>query len=253
MIKKILFIIVFINVLNLNAQVLNIEHLRIANDSTGFAGSIGVNLQLIKNTRDIFIFGNTIYVQYRNGKNLIFLINRFSWKKIDDIDIINKGVIHLRYNYKLTDVVSLEAFGQIQYNTISKIKSRQLVGGGTRFKLTEKEKFKAYLGTLFMYEYEKILNDPNPTIYHNNYRFSGYLSFGIFPSENFIFTSTTFYQPRLDQFNDYRIYSQNSVSFRVFKKLSLLLTYAISYDTFPAAGIPKTQYDFLNGLVYTFN
>jgi len=251
MLKKLFFFILFIGVINTNAQVLNIEHLRIANDTTGFAGSIGVNLQLIKNTRDIFIFGNTIYAQYRNQKHLLFLINNISYKKIDEDDIINKGTMHLRYNYKLNDIVSLEAFGQLQYNTISKIKSRQLIGGGTRFKLSEKEKYKFYLGTIFMHEYEKI--DENPYIYNTDYRFSGYISFRFFPTESFTLTSTTFYQPRLDRFNDYRIYNQNSLSLRIIKKLSLQLTYIISYDAFPAEGIPKTQYELFNGLVYTFD
>ena len=251
MIKKILFIILFTSAINSNAQVLNIEHLRIAKDTSGFAGSIGINLQLIKNTRDIFIFGNTMYLQYRNKKHIAFLINNISYKKINDEDIINKGTMHLRYNYKLSEIVTLEAFGQLQYNTISKIKMRQLIGGGTRFKLAEKEKYELYLGTILMHEYEKI--DADPYIYNRNYRFSGYLSFRIFPTKNFIFTSTTFYQPRLDKFNDYRIFNQNSLSLRIIKKLSLQLTYTISYDAFPAEGIPKTQYQLLNGLVYTFD
>ena len=251
MFKKLLLATVFFTVLNVNAQVLNIEHLRIANDSSGFAGSIGVNLQLIKNTRDIFIFGNTIYLQYRKSDHLLFLINNISYKKINDEDIINKGTMHLRYNYKLNDIVTLEAFGQLQYNTISKIKMRQLIGGGTRFKITEKEKYKAYLGTIFMYEHEKIDNDPY--IYNKDFRFSGYLSFRVFPTKSFIFTSTTFYQPRIDKFSDYRIYNQNSLSLRIIKKLAVNLTYVISYDSFPAAGIPKTQYELLNGLVYTFD
>ncbi len=251
MIKKLLFFILFTSAININAQVLNIEHLRISNDTLGFAGSIGVNLQLIKNTRDIFIFGNTIYLQYRNGKHLVFLINNISYKKINDDDIINKGTMHLRYNYKITDILTLEAFGQLQYNTISKIEMRQLIGAGTRFKITDKEKYKAYLGTILMHEYEKIDNDPS--IYNRDYRFSGYLSFRFFPTKNFIFTSTTFYQPRIDKFSDYRIFSQNSISLKIIKKLALQLTYSISYDTFPAEGIPKTQYQLLNGLVYTFD
>ncbi|MEN8124383.1 MAG: DUF481 domain-containing protein [Bacteroidota bacterium] len=251
MIKKFFFPILLVIVINANAQVLNIEHLRIVNDSTGFAGSIGINLQLIKNTKDIFIFGNTIYAQYRKKEHLIFLINNISYKKINDEDIINKGTMHLRYNYKLNDIVTLEALGQLQYNTISKIEMRQLIGGGTRFKITEKEKYKIYLGTILMHEYEKINNEPN--IFNNDFRFSGYLSVRLYPTQNIIFTSTTFYQPRLDNFNDYRIYNQNSFSIKVFKKLSLQLTYIISYDTFPAEAIPKTQYELLNGLVYTFD
>ncbi len=251
MIKKLLLLI-FIFQFNLSkAQVIDIEHLRQEADTLGFSGSIGVNLQVTKNTKDILFFGGTAYVQYRNGRHLALFMNNTSYKKADNVDIINKGTNHLRYNYRLNDLITFEAFLQAQYNSISKIDQRQLVGGGPRFRLKEKDKYKVFLGTLFMYEHEKI-NNP-PAEYHNNFRFSGYLSVRYFPTEHITIGSTTFYQPRIDKFNDYRIYSYNSISIKLIKKLSLKLTYVIGYDTYPANGVPKTQYDLLNGIVYVFD
>jgi putative salt-induced outer membrane protein YdiY len=220
-------------------------------DTLGFAGSVGVNLQITKNTKDILFFGGTAYVQYRNGKHLALFLNNTSFKKVNDAEIINKGTNHLRYNFKLNELITIEGLLQLQYNSISKIDQRQLAGGGLRFRLAQKEKYKLFLGTIFMFEHEKI-NNP-PVEYNDDIRFSGYLSLRYFPADNITFASTTFYQPRIDKFNDYRIYSYNSLSIRLIKKLSLKITYALSYDTHPAQGIPKTQYDLLNGIVYVFN
>lgn len=251
MIKKISLVLFIVQFSFIHAQVIDIEHLRLEADSIGFAGSAGINLQITKNTKDILFFGGTAYVQYRNGRHLALFLNNTSYKKVNDNAIINKGTSHLRYNYELNNLITLEALLQAQYNSISKIDQRQLVGAGPRFRLAKKEKYKLFLGTIFIFEHEKI-NNP-PAEYHDNFRFSGYFSVRYFPTDNMTLASTTFYQPRLDKFYDYRIYSYNSISIRLIKKLSFKLTYTISYDTFPAEGIPKTQYDLLNGIVYVFD
>ena len=140
MIKKLLLIIFIIPFSLINAQVIDIEHLRLEADTLGFAGSVGANLQITKNTKNILFFGGTAYIQYRNGRHLALFLNNTSYKKINDAAIINKGTSHLRYNYKLNDRITLEALLQAQYNSISKIDQRQLIGAGPRFKLAEKEK-----------------------------------------------------------------------------------------------------------------
>ncbi len=235
----------------MKAQVLNVENLRSEKDSTGFSGSIALNIDLIKNTKNIFSFGNTNYIQYKKDRHLLFFISDIAFKKVDDDAIVDRGSYHLRYNYKWNEWLTFEAFGQSYNNSISKIDKRQLIGAGPRFKLLEKETYKMILGTIFMYEYEKENNDV--PIHHNDYRLSTYFTFTYFPTDNLTFKSTTFFQPRLDQFNDYRINSYNSLTVKLIEKLALSITYVLSYDTYPALTIPNTQYELLNGIVYTFD
>jgi len=251
MFKKITFIFVFFISTTIYSQFINPDALRIEKDSSGFAGSIGLDIALIKNTSTIFSLGNSVYVQYRKNKHLVFFINNLNLKKVDDEYIINKGTQHLRYNYKINDRITWEAFAQSHYNAISKIDRRQLIGTGPRFTVFTEKKYDAFVGTLFMYEHEKI--DEVPTIYHDDLRFSGYLTFRLFPTKNFTATSTTFYQPKLSEFSDFRIYSHNSLMFKVLKDLSIGITYVATYDSEPASGIPKFQYRLLNGLSYTFD
>ena len=137
----------------------------------------------------------------------------------------------------------------LQYHFFNRQKA--LVGTGPRITLFKEKKFDVYLGTLFMYEYE--ITEEDVTIYNNDIRFSGYLSARYFPSENFTLASTTFYQPLANQLNDYRIYSHNSIMFKVWKELALGITIVATYDTFPAKGIPEFQYQLLNGISYTFD
>lgn len=250
--KRIIFLILLLVNLSLaKAQVLNVENLRSEKDSTGISGSIALNINLIKNTKNIFSFGNTNYIQYKNDRHLLFFISDVAFKKVDNEAIVDQGTYHLRYNYKWNEWLTFEAFGQSYNNSISKIDLRQLVGGGARFELVEKETYKIILGAIFMYEHEK--EDNEIPIYHDDYRMSPYFTFTIFPNDNLTFKSTTFFQPRIDQFNDYRINSYNSLVIKLVEKLALSITYILSYDTYPAQTIPNTQYELLNGIVYSFD
>jgi hypothetical protein len=246
------FTLLLANLSFVNAQVLNVENLRSEKDSAGISGSIGLNINLIKNTKNIFSLGNTNYIQYKKERHLLFFISDIAYKKVDNEAIVDNGTYHLRYNYKWNEWLSLEAFAQSYNNSISNIDQRQLVGAGTRFRLSQKEKYKMILGTILMFEHEKEDNAVAP-IYHDDFRLSTYFTFTYFPSENLTFKSTTFFQPRLDKFNDYRVHSYNSLTVKLIDKLALSITYVLSYDTYPAATIPNTQYELLNGIVYSFD
>lgn len=251
MLKKIFFLIILFIGTNTYAQFINPESVRSKKDSTGFSGSIGLDVSIIKNTISIFSLGNSIYVQYNNKKHLVFFINNINIKKVNGEDIINRSTQHLRYNYKFKPGIALEAFMQSHSNTVSKIDKRQLIGAGPRFTIIDEKDFKTYLGTLIMYEYEKIKEEE--LIYNRDFRFSGYASFRWSPVKNTTVTSTTFYQPKIDEFGDFRIFSTNSLLFNVVKGLSIGVNFIATYDSFPATDIPKYQYKLLNGLTYTFN
>ncbi len=251
MFKKVFLLFVLFIGTNVYAQFVNPESVRSKKDSTGFSGTICLDISFIKNTSTIFSLGNSVYVEYNNNKHLVFFINSLNIKKVNDESIINKGTQHLRYNYKLSGKIALEAFIQSHYNKISKIDKRRLIGAGTRFTIFDKDRFEAYLGTLLMYEYEEIKEEQ--VIYNRDFRFSGYTSIRWFPIKNTTITSTTFYQPKLSEFSDYRIYSNNSILFKVIKGLSIGITYIATFDTYPAVDIPKYQYKLLNGLIYTFD
>lgn len=86
-----------------------------------------------------------------------------------------------------------------------------------------------------------------------NLRNSSYVSFSLYPNENVSVISTTYYQPILENFNDYRISNQSSLRVGMFKNISLKVSYTFTYDTFPAVGTPSSQYDFSTGLSYSFD
>ena len=233
-------------------QIINVESLRKPSDSTKWNGSVGLNVHLIKNVNNIFGISSRAHLQYKSGKTILLFLNDFSFQKIEGNSFINRGTQHFRYNYNLTERIKLEVFLQGQYDAVSLIDFRGLAGIGPRFKLSKNDKYRFYLGTLIMYEYEKATNVIVDRT-QKDYRASAYLSFSLYPNDNVSVVSTTYYQPLLESFNDYRVANETSVSFKIFDDLHFSTIFNYNFDAFPVNNsIPKTQYRLMNGLLYSF-
>ena len=232
------------------AQILNAESLRKVTDTSGWSGSTSIQFSLKRNVNDFFTIENDIHLQYKMKKNLVLFKNFFSFQKIEGNDFSNDGISHLRYNYKYTPRIAMEVFLQGQYNKVSKIDFRGLIGVGPRFKLTTSEKYNFYLGTAVMYEQEELSDG---TDIQRNIRGSSYLSFSLYPNDRVTLISTTYYQPILKDVGDYRVSNQSSLLIDVFKNLGFKTSYTFIYDFSPALGIPNSQYHLSSGLTYSFD
>jgi putative salt-induced outer membrane protein YdiY len=249
--RYLLLTILFCAPLSASAQVLNAESLRKVTDTSGFSGSAKVRFAVKRNTKDFFTLASDLHIQYKMNKNLLLFKNNIEFQKIEGDKFENSGISHLRYNYRFHNRIAWEVFVQGQYNKISLIDFRGLAGTGPRFKLSTAENYKFYLGTLVMYEHEELADGVTPI--QRDFRGSTYFSFSLYPLETISFSSTTYYQPKFSQFNDYRISSQSSLLIDIFKNFAFSIDYIFSYDTFPAVGIPNSQYDFTTGLAYSFD
>lgn len=248
---KYIYLLLFLAPQLVLSQILNVESLRRVTDTSGWSGAASVNLTLKKNANEFVILGSDIHVQYKMNRHLILLKNDVAFQKIEGENFDNSLVSHLRYNYKVWDRIVWEVFAQGQYNKVNLINFRGLLGTGPRFKLSKSDKYRFYLGTLLMYEYEEVADNVTPL--QEYMRASGYLSFSLYPTDNISIVSTTYYQPRTDRPHDYRISSESSILVGLFNNFALETTYFFTYDAYPAVGIPKSQYNFTTGVTYTFD
>lgn len=233
------------------SQVINVETMRKVTDSAKWTGSVSLDVNLIKNTNSIFKVANKALVQFNNKKELWLFINELNFQKLEGESFVNKGTQHLRYNHRISKKIKMEAFLQAQYDAISEIDFRGLAGLGPRFKLNDNDDYRFYLGTLVMYEYEKASDIVEDRI-QKDIRGSAYFSFSLYPTKNLTIISTSYYQPKLSDFEDFRMATETSVLFRIFETLAFKTTLNYNFDAFPVSTIPKTQYELTNGLLYTF-
>ncbi|QAA82777.1 DUF481 domain-containing protein [Aequorivita sp. H23M31] len=249
---KHLALILFLSIsFHTSAQVLNAESLRKVTDTSGFTGSASLDFSLKKDVNEYFGFRSNIHLQYKMKRNLILIKNDIEFQRIEGNKFSNSGISHIRYNYKIYPRITWEVFVQAQYNKVSKIDFRGLAGTGPRFKLSTSNLYNFYLGTLVMYEQEEL--DDGITPIQRDIRGSAYFSFSLYPVKNIAIISTTYYQPKLGDFEDYRVSSQSSLLIKMFGDLAFKTTYTFIFDRYPAVGIPKSQYNFSTGVAYSFD
>lgn len=235
----------------LYSQIVNIEKQRISDDSTGWFGTANVNFAGVKSTKSILALSTGTLLEYKSKSNsdLWLLITELNLISAEKEKFSNSGFGHLRYNHKLGKAVRWEIFSQIQYNSLTKINKRFLAGTGPRFKLTQYENARFYWGVAYMYEYEEVSDS---TMLHHDHRASSYFSFTLSPVETVSFSSTTYVQPLLKDWGDYRISNETSLSLNISKKLTFNATLKYAFDSNPPFQVPNNTYSFSNGLELAF-
>lgn len=253
-VKQLLLSILFLQVFmsgRLQAQVVNIENERLRTDSNGVYGSLSGNFSLTSNTKTVIVFDAIAQAEYKQDKNLYLLLGSYGFVSGDQESFYNNAFIHFRYNRKVSSLLRWEAFTQGQFNKISKINLRYLLGTGPRFKLVDNEAWKIYAASLVMFEYEE--DDTTVQAIHRDIRSTSYLSFTFQPVENVKLISTTYYQPLYADFNDFRLVNEEAFSVSVSKKFSIIPKFSYLYDSRPVSGVPKINYSFTTGIKYVFN
>ena len=248
--KNLLTLIFLFFSITLTSQILNVESLRKVTDTSGFTGSAGVGFSFKKDLNTFYELGSDIHVQYKMKKHLVLWKNDLNLKSIEGNRFQNSGVSHLRYNYRFHPRVGWEIFLQAQYNKVAKINFRGLLGTGPRFKLTDSEDYKVYFGTHIMLEQEELDDEVTPV--QRDFRSTSYLSLSLHPTDRISIVSTTYFQPKIKKFNDFRLSSETSLAINLFSNFAFTTSYSFIYDQSPAVGIPPSQHTLKNGLAYTF-
>jgi hypothetical protein len=249
LIFKIVFTCTLLCWLAAQGQVINIEGKRFMNDTNGWVGNADFNFNVFNNTQQVLQFSNTLRIQYQKNRSRFILLNDLNLIKAGNTDFANAGYQHFRYNYKVNRWLTMEAFTQTQYNPVLKLDFRYLIGAGPRFKLLKKEHAKIYVAALYMYEYDDIVGEDENLYEH---RMTSYITCTFSILKNLEFTSTTFYQPNIENTADYRIANDTGLEIHINKHLNFKSSFNMLYDTYQPAGIPDLVYSFRNGLSIKF-
>lgn len=251
--RFIFFLMCFICSTNLLAQVSNVEARRVKTDTTGWYGEFDTGFKVVREVGNVFSSSSSARVQYKTPKSIYLALGEYNWSGARGENYTNNAFLHLRYNRNIVKTwMKWEVFTQVQFNKITRINLRLLNGTGPRFKLLDKEKSAMYLGTLYMYEFTKELNHEDKILYLKEHRMSSYFSFSLFPVDNISVISTTYYQPRLNAWNDFRVANASEFRAKVTKRLVLSMIYKFNYDAFPAEDINRVTHSFENKIGIVF-
>lgn len=217
---------------------LNIEALRMSklkNNASHGSFKLGLNTQNGNVNRERYKVSSLNL--YKKTKNTWILMGHYQYGETFDEEDTRQGTAHLRYTRKLSSFLFSEAYSQIQFNKFQNLNSRQLLGLGLRTTWsTKNEKIKLSFGAGTFYENEELekqdnLNNPRGNIY------SGILLI----NDYFNFSSTIYYQPNLENLEDYRVNFKTGIETRLGQMLFQQISYSLTKDNMPPTNIAKTD------------
>jgi len=239
-----LVLLTFIFSGNLQAQIVNVELQRMQNDSIKLAGHAAASFQYQQNNKkELLQLNISAAVQLRSKclKDVLLILGSYELSKSNTSTLSNAGFAHLRYTRKFNKFFRWEVFTQYQSNPVLLLKMRALAGTGPRFKIANKPKLKSSVGTLYMFEHEES-SETIPKTY-NHHRLSAYFTLTwTLPGNVCELSTITYYQPRIDFFNDFRLTHQSAISFALGKHIALVAGLRYLYDAFPPEDVVKSSF-----------
>lgn len=247
---KTVILLIFVLVTNhaFSQSVVHAESNTTGKNTEGLTGKVNLNLNFAQNINDILQSNGNIELQYRRKQHSLLSMSAINLTIFNGSRILNDGMQHVRYGYKLKPNITIEAFSQAQYNEIIKIKGRYLNGFGPKFSFLQRDSIDFHLGTLYMYEHE----EETTGIVNTHHRMSTYLSSGWQANDVIHLDLILYYQPDLMRWKDFRISTEFAMETTITKRLSYRLSVAWFYDAFPPEGIRNVFYNIRNGLSFNF-
>jgi len=230
------------------SQVLNVEEMRTFQDSLPWEGSLGLKGEMSKSDELFLNTTVTSHVQHLRKQKQFLYLGEFNLNRTGDSTFSENGYLHLRFVSHVKRPLAFESFTQIQYNKALQIKQRFLLGCGVRWHIVKGKKAKIYLGFAAMFDDEIYQQTPREQYIRN----SDYISLVLSLGKNLVFTSITYYQPVFRDMADYRLLTSNGLSFHAGKHINLGITYCLTYDSQPPAGVVSTVYSLKPELLFTF-
>lgn len=252
--NKFLFFLFFLFPFPLFSQLVNIENMRMHTDSVRVTGNMGFSFSYQENNAvSLMVLKSSLALQLKSKslKDIFMCIGNIDLSKSSSQDFSNSAFGHFRYNRKLNKWLRWEAFTQMQYNRLLGVGLRWLNGTGPRFKLWKKENSTSYFGALYMYEYEETTGIIPVT--NRNHRMSNYWTVSCaVPKIKGEFISTSYFQPRLDKLDDFRILNQTTFAFHITEKLKLTTSIVYLFDAFPPENVNSKAFSFDQGIRIDF-
>lgn len=231
------------------AQVVNIEEQRITgtNDTTHWYGHLRGGVSLAKVQQQSLQVHGQVKVQYKSDPHLLLLLLNVNLLRAGNQDFARQAFAHLRYNYKLNEIWTWEAYMQVQTSPIQLLDQRNLIGTGARFRLLKSRdgRQRIYLGTAWLYEQNRFKEAFERTSWH---RSSNYISTTLRPNPKMVLIQTTYWQPVLGLIRNYRLSSEWLLKIDLTKKLAFTLDFEYSIDKNLPPGAPKETFAWRNGL-----
>lgn len=235
--------------------IVNIEALQTGAPPQGYSGAVDVSADGQSGNSDKLGVNAGARLQWHGGAVTNFVILRYTYGESFGVQDTNKLFSHARHIRQVTDLTAYEGFIQAERNTFARLSFRGLIGGGARFTLAETPNIKkVHLGLGGFFSRETLekragLTDAGS---NNTWRINTYLNYVQQLNHSVRVLSTTYYQPAVDDFGDYRLLEDAALSVKMTDSLSLKVSLNLAHDSQPPQDVKKTDTTYSTGIEYSF-
>ncbi|MFO0590607.1 MAG: DUF481 domain-containing protein [Polyangiaceae bacterium] len=161
----------------------------------------------------------------------------------NDKPVASQSYLHMRWTGMWHPRVGTDVFIQHQYDRFFRLQRRSLAGAGIRVDIVHEPTFLWWGGSAYMLEYERInvkqgAPDEPETLSH---RWTNYLTERLALGDSVLLQSTTYFQPRFDDFSDYRVLEVLEGLGKVSDLLGFGLSLTVLHDSAPPTGVKNTD------------
>lgn len=256
MIRRLLALLLLLSPVHAAAgRIVNVQSAASQEAKEGLSGELSGLLNWTTGNTEVTQVSAGLAALYLDGPHRLFLTARAAYGLDQGKAYINNTFEHLRYRYRLNSWLSPETFVQHEYDEFRRLSVRMLYGLGPRFEVPMPEDLELAFGSAWMLEYQRFTegDEADAGKEELNQRWSNYVAAAVEPTSGIGLTHTAYYQPRFDDFGDYRILSETAAVLGVKKWLAVKLAFTAIYDSRPADDVKKLDTAFTTSLLFRIN
>lgn len=253
MIKKLLPLTLLLPLGNAQA-IVNLQDIHTKELEAGFHGAVGLEFSGASGNSDKSNSTLSTQLHWKKPSYSNILLMDYSYGEANEEVNTDEAFLHLRHIHDINSEYAWEVFNQIQQDRFSRLTFRGLLGGGMRYKQVG-DGHRLIYGIGAFYKKERLSKqsiDPNEPRSSSSWHGNLYMIAAQKLSENSNVFGTVYYQPQLDETDDYRILLTAGIKVKVDENLSLQIGIDGEYDSKPPATVEDYDISYRSGLEYRF-
>ena len=235
--------------------IVNIESMRAGEPAPGYSGAVNLSVDGESGNTDKLGVNAGARLQWHGGAITRFAILRYAYAETSGVQDTNKLFFHARHIHQIDTRIAYEGFLQAERNKFARLSFRGLLGGGARWTLEEQAGIKSlHLGLGGFYSRETLESRVGVTDNGSQdiWRVNSYVNYVHKLNDQVSVLSTTYYQPAVNDWSDFRLLEEAALSVKMTDTLSIKLSLDLAHDSKPPQAVKKTDATYSTGIEYGF-
>lgn len=217
-----------------------------ADTTLGWTGKVGASVNVSGGNTDVRSYAGAARAQWQDSRYRARILGSFQLEDANDVRVKEQSLLHLRGVRRLSPTVLPFAFGQVQRNPFTRLKTRWLLGAGLELVVSSGKTWTLSVGASPMLETETIEDSGAGST--TRARLSTFVRTEIPITDRTTWSALGFFQPRLSEPADFRSTLTSTFDVGIVGRLSMLVIGTWEHDDQPPEGVDSDDWDLRFGL-----